>query len=786
MNRQISSWILAALAAVGLLLVAQAVGSWAPDAFIDPPTREMVLERAFLDAERLGCRVVDQPSLEISAGMRVWSTAAEVQELSEQEPEREVRRRLLAAAPPVRLSARFFQVVGPEGNVGTLLLEYDGEARLIGTHFASSGNVWIDARESLDMQFADYLAELMLGAPPPPPRAYQQPGQIELVYEVPGEDRQPGVYVFVGPGTWLAHLQPVPHLVKSGLSTSFLRWHPVKQFQVYVLVLTSLMGLAVLLWRLTRQRAGLNQAYALMTLLLLGLTPVVGHYSQGDPRLLGALWLYLVLNQVGVWLAWAAAEAELREVRPTSVESWDRMICWKPIAGNGRDLLQGLVFGCALGGVLAASGELLSGARGGYGSFLVILPDYWSLPSPLNWGLALTAVTTLLVSFGGRLGGRPGAMVGAGLAAAAWSFVVPVAPLHWALGVGLASAMAAGWVVWHYGLMTLAVTTVTAMSLPTLLVSWRLFPWLIETAAISSIPLLLLPLGLGLVRWAPARRDGDLVKPSYVSSLEQKAKLDGEVELLRSLQLSLLPPEYPSSPPGIEMAWKMIPADSVGGDFLDFDEDADGRLWLAVADVAGHGIACSVLTAFTKAAVAQHAVAGVGPGEALRRIRQLFGRLRSSRTLVTLLLAVWDPRERTLTVASAGHPPLLLFDGRSVREIGLPGIPLGSAMAVDDGETQLHSPGAVVVVAYSDGVVEALSPRGDAFTYERWPLLLPSLAPLPSRKILQELLADVERHAAGRPAEDDITALVVKVDEIKVDEIKVDECRAKGEQLETL
>lgn len=763
MNQRMSSWILAALGAIGMALVWVAVSRWAPDAFIELPDREAVLERAYLDAERLGCRVVDRPSLEISAGLRLSSTAAEVMALSEQEPNRATRRRLWAAAPPVRFSARFFQVVGPEGNVGSLLLEYDGQARLIGTHFAPSGGVWIDARESLDMQFADYLAEMLLEAPPPPPRAIQQPGQYELVYELPGHERQPGVYVFVGPGTWLAHLQPVPYLVKSAEGMSFLRWHPVKQLQAYVLVLTGLLGLAVLLWRLTHQRAGFNQAYVLMTLLLLGLVPVVGHYSQGDPRLLGALWLYLVLNQVGVWLGWAAGEAELREVRPGAVDSWDRMVRWKPVASNGRDLLQGLVFGCALGGALAASGELLAGARGGYGSFLVVLPDYWSLPTPLNWGLALTAVTSLLVSFGGRLGGRPGAMVGAATSAAAWSLVVPVAPLSWALGVGLACAMAAGWVVWHYGLLPLAVTAVTALSLPTLLVSWRLSPWLLETSLLSSLPLLLLPLGLALSRWAPRRRDGDLVAPTYVSSLEQKAKLDGEVELLRGLQLSLLPPEDPPAPVGIDLAWKMIPADSVGGDFLDLDEDADGRLWLAIADVAGHGIACSVLTAFTKAAVAQHAVAGVGPAEALRQIRQLFGRLRSSRTLVTLLLAVWEPETRRLRVASAGHPPLLLFDGSTVQEVGRPGGPLGSPLPSADGEVQLECPGESLLVGYSDGVVEALSPRGDTFTYDRWPGLLPQLASLPPKSILAELLRDLDLHCAGRPAEDDVTALVIKL-----------------------
>ena len=98
----------------------------------------------------------------------------------------------------------------------------------------------------------------------------------------------------------------------------------------------------------------------------------------------------------------------------------------------------------------------------------------------------------------------------------------------------------------------------------------------------------------------------------------------------------------------------MMPADLVGGDFLDLVEDSTGRVWMAMADVAGHGISCSVLTAFTKAAVAQYAVAGASPAEALGGIRWLFARLQHRRTLVTLLLSCWDPKRGELRVTTAG------------------------------------------------------------------------------------------------------------------------------------
>jgi sigma-B regulation protein RsbU (phosphoserine phosphatase) len=286
------------------------------------------------------------------------------------------------------------------------------------------------------------------------------------------------------------------------------------------------------------------------------------------------------------------------------------------------------------------------------------------------------------------------------------------------------------------------------------------------------IALLFLPVFvLGVVLWRRAPEHGPLEKvtPSYVSALERDARLAGEVEALREFQLLLLPRAATTSELSqADVAWRMIPADTVGGDFLDLIEDDNGRLWIAVADAAGHGISCSVLTAFTKAAVTEHVGAETSPAEALSGIRRLFRRLHTRRTMVTLLLAVWDPRSRRLTVANAGHPPLLFWDGHEVSELGHPGSPLGTTLKGDaDREETVEVPIGAVVVGYSDGVPEANAPSGETYGYEAWPAMLGEIAPegLNASGILEELLAGVTRHRAGQQAEDDLTAVVLRLDE---------------------
>lgn len=746
---------------LGIWLVLNAVEHWAPDSVLRLPDREMALERSAIDADRLACRLSSDPTLQLSAGLRLVSTSGEIRALVRSESDPDRRRRLLEEAPPLRLGVRYHEVVSPNGSTGTLLLEYDGDTRLVGASFGF-GNPVGRAKTQLKEDYARQLATVLLDGPV---RKAERRSN-EWVFRSLGQPDGPNAYIRLGTaGEWVAHRQPAPRWEDSQGSLAFWRWPVIRQLQFYLLVMVAFAGLGLLLWRLSRQRAGFNQAPVLLSLLLVGLVlPVLKHYLRGDPRIAIALWLYLLLNQVGVFLLWVVAEAELRELLPGAVEHWDRLIRWRPLAATGRDLLVGLACGSALAGLLAASGVMARIFGGDYGNLLVILPDYWSLPSPINWGLALTGLSALCVACGARLGGRSGLLIGTVLSAIGWSFAVPVAPAGWGLVGGALAAAIATWVVWNHGLLALAVTSITAFSLPTAWVAWSAFPLLTATAVLATIPFLLLPLGVFLMHQAPEHGDAQAVAPAYVSDLEHQAKLQGEVDLLRNLQLALLPPERPEVSCVVDLAWHMVPADTVGGDFLDVVEDDDGRLWLAVADVAGHGIACSVLTAYTKAAMAEHAVAGVSVDQAMGRIRSLFSRLRSSRTLVTLLLVVWDPKSRWLSVASAGHPPLLVYDGGEVFELGSPGLPLGSSLASDDQADDFFcTRDDLLVVAYSDGAPEAVSPKGEVFGYDRWPDLLPTIARESAARILEALLHQVDEHRSERPAEDDVTAVVAKL-----------------------
>lgn len=754
-------WAIGSFALLGLALTLAAVSRWSPEASIRMPDRAEVSRQAVADAKALGYRVDGPRKPLLSAGPRAYLTSTDVAVLREEVDDPAKRRGLLAAAPPVRMGVRFWGAVGPDGAPGALLLEYDAEVRLVGASFGWDGIVQSGLQPYAGPEFADRIASRLLGSPASEPETVKMGGGLEYVYRTgPG---QAGAYVYLGGSArWIAHRQAAPYALLTRQFT-FVQRSLFFQVLLYAMVAMSLLVIGVLLWRLARRRAGFEHVPLLGALLAIGLLPML-RYLAGGLAVVNLALSYL-LTQASILLLWAVAEAELRDVRPASVEHWDRLVRRRPMAGSGRALVVGVIFGLGMSGIVAASGKLAELLGGGYNGLLVILPEYWLLPTPLNCGLTLAAATAFSISFGYRVAKRPGALAGTLLGGLCWSFVVPAAPLVWSVTCGILLALAAGWLMSRFGLLAMAVGSVTALSAPTAVIlaphlALRIGPFLE-----ACLPLAILAFGAVLWRRAPEHGGADSVAPRYISELEREAMLAGEVELLREFQLSLLPARTAGSEfPQADVAWKMIPADTVGGDFLDLVEDESGRLWIAVADAAGHGIACSVLTAFTKAAVTEHVGADVGPREALLGIRRLFGRLRTTRTMVTLVLGVWDPASRRLTVANAGHPPLLVHDGRTVREIGRAASPLGTTLgSIDDPEESVELGPGAVVVGYSDGVPEAASPAGETFGYEAWPALLAEIAGrrATAAETLQLLLSGVAAHRGGRPAEDDVTALVL-------------------------
>ena len=197
----------------------------------------------------------------------------------------------------------------------------------------------------------------------------------------------------------------------------------------------------------------------------------------------------------------------------------------------------------------------------------------------------------------------------------------------------------------------------------------------------------------------------------------EKERLAHEVDLAREIQASLLPVEG-LEVDGATVAGAHRAAAEVGGDFWDVSELPDGRVGIAVADVAGKGLAGCLVTSMVSALLGAFRKTETSPKALLVRLEDdLRGSLRPG-TFITMFYGILDPRTGRLVFASAAHSPLLVHRTNGKTEwYRTKGIPIGAMgpgileRTLSDGVIAL-APGDLAL-QYTDGINEAFGPDGE-------------------------------------------------------------------------
>jgi hypothetical protein len=204
---------------------------------------------------------------------------------------------------------------------------------------------------------------------------------------------------------------------------------------------------------------------------------------------------------------------------------------------------------------------------------------------------------------------------------------------------------------------------------------------------------------------------------------DRKAILEQELHSARELQQVLIPEKLPTLP-GFSISSSYLPALEVGGDFfqiIPLDGPAPGSTLIVLGDVSGKGLRAAMAVSLIVGAVRTLAETTCRPAEILAGLsRRLHGRLEGGfSTCVALRL---DP-DGACTLASAGHPAPYFND----KEIELPGaLPLGIDPAIAYEEAIVHFNPGDRCSLYTDGLLEARTPSGEIFSFERLQTLFAS------------------------------------------------------------
>jgi PAS domain S-box-containing protein len=241
--------------------------------------------------------------------------------------------------------------------------------------------------------------------------------------------------------------------------------------------------------------------------------------------------------------------------------------------------------------------------------------------------------------------------------------------------------------------------------------------------------------------------------------VQERERIEQELRVARLIQQTLLPKSLPELE-GHKIAVYYQPAREVGGDFYDFLQLPDGRLGLIVGDVSGKGVPAAIVMAITRTML-RAAYHLSSPGEILEQVNNnLFPDIPPN-MFVTCLAVLLDTRTGRLQYANAGHdlPYVRRVDG--VSELRATGMPLGlmPGMSYEQKEITLK-PGESVLL-YSDGLVEAHSPRREMFGFPRMQGLVG--AHPGGATLIDSLLAELEQFTGEEwEQEDDITLLTLQ------------------------
>lgn len=260
-----------------------------------------------------------------------------------------------------------------------------------------------------------------------------------------------------------------------------------------------------------------------------------------------------------------------------------------------------------------------------------------------------------------------------------------------------------------------------------------------------------------------------------IVELEQKQKIEQELQVAKEIQERLLPESVPQID-GVDIAAMNLPSAQVGGDYYDFVPIGGARWGVIIADVSGKGVPAAILMATTRAVFRTQLA--LSPAQmtdmeveysvplTVARINSFLYRDTEPHRFVTMFYGILDVEKKSFTYTNAGHnPPLLCHNQDEKTELlsiggTLVGIMEDSAFEKD---TVTLSSGDVLVL-YTDGITDSVNNNEEFFGEERFFQLVEEHRSSGAQELMDRIYNEITSFSAGAPQFDDMTLIVLKME----------------------
>ncbi len=256
----------------------------------------------------------------------------------------------------------------------------------------------------------------------------------------------------------------------------------------------------------------------------------------------------------------------------------------------------------------------------------------------------------------------------------------------------------------------------------------------------------------------------------YHDTLEQyNARLETELQMARSVQEIIIPPNGSQDLGGFRTASYCAPATAVGGDFFDLWEIDENRIGVLISDVMGHGASAALVTVFIKTVLTEHREhIDDNPAQLLHVLNERFNDIISSRLFMfaTAFCGIFDLGKKQLVCANAGHPFPFLQHRSQLKCEAITDKHTGNGLGIRresvyencyypfDSESR--------VFLYTDGVYEVKNPQGEEFSVERLQNVVANCDEESPARLIQCVSDTISEFTDARPNEDDLTLVAIQ------------------------
>jgi phosphoserine phosphatase RsbU/P len=250
---------------------------------------------------------------------------------------------------------------------------------------------------------------------------------------------------------------------------------------------------------------------------------------------------------------------------------------------------------------------------------------------------------------------------------------------------------------------------------------------------------------------------------------DRQERLDQDLKAAAGIQKSLLPVSLPRIP-GLDLSWRFLPSETIGGDVFNVFLLDEHHLGIYVLDVSGHGVQAALVTVSVSQMLLPHTGLVVRrksiSGHEITSPREVMALLDSEYPLerfdafFSMIYIVLDVRDGSFIICNAGHMPALVFrgDGRIEKlKKGGTVIGLGGMVPFEQQEEMLYSGDRLLL--YTDGITDFMNSQQELFGKERFIQIAGFLRNRPLEEMVNGIYEAMMAFGDGFSIQDDVSIL---------------------------